>query len=351
MQAKISYRLTEAAQRAQIKATGQPVASKQTSTVEVQLEDVELFAVDSEGNLSLDLEKMYSDNPIIEALDAAGITTSSGSANSFSPDFIAGIRKGREELNRLKTEKLAEKAKEQADRQAKENQAVEAFFADPAARGARMSAVCYVYFSDQTQTQLSHSNGNGYSVEIHRADWFNALQLGSHPNRFSELWEEMERRDALDLAKEKAEKAVKEAAESAKEQAKLDFIQQWMQNSLSAPPELRAQYNDKLLSREDAIKAIAESTFGPYDLDKWTPNICDDGDCPCCRQDLDTLPPFLYPKYRELRDKLPKDAVLELEAVEECATDDYSRRALPAEYGVTVKLPAGPFVFKRLVKL
>jgi len=55
MQATITYRLTEQAQRAQMAATGRPVARKQTITVEVPTEDLGLMQVTETGELYLDL--------------------------------------------------------------------------------------------------------------------------------------------------------------------------------------------------------------------------------------------------------------------------------------------------------
>ena len=55
MQGTITYLLTEQAQRVQMAATGQPVARKQTVTIDITAEDLDLMAVDKDGNAFLDL--------------------------------------------------------------------------------------------------------------------------------------------------------------------------------------------------------------------------------------------------------------------------------------------------------
>src|SRR5258708_39817988 len=59
MQATITYLLTEQAQRAQMAATGQPVARKQTMTVEGAAEDLELCTVADDGTATIEPLRSY----------------------------------------------------------------------------------------------------------------------------------------------------------------------------------------------------------------------------------------------------------------------------------------------------
>ena len=66
MQATITYLLTEQAQRAQMAATGQPVARKQVKTVEITADQLPLLAMAEDGTPYLDISRS------LEILSKAG---------------------------------------------------------------------------------------------------------------------------------------------------------------------------------------------------------------------------------------------------------------------------------------
>src|SRR5258708_38314470 len=91
MQATITYLLTDQVQRAQMAATGQRGARKQTMTVEVAAEDLVLCTVADDGTATI--EPLRSDHR--PALLAAGWSDDSMlSATTYAPDVIADIKRG-----------------------------------------------------------------------------------------------------------------------------------------------------------------------------------------------------------------------------------------------------------------
>ena len=98
MQATITYLLTEQTQRAQMAATGQPVARKQTMTIDVPVEDLPLCKITETGEASIELGW----SKIWPALAAAGWERNGAatvSATAFAPDVIADIKRGQSALD------------------------------------------------------------------------------------------------------------------------------------------------------------------------------------------------------------------------------------------------------------
>ena len=90
MQATVTYLLTEQAQRAQMAATGQPAARKQTMTIEVTADDLPLCKVAEDGTLSIDTAHEHE-----PALIAAGWRKANPvESQIYAPDVLGDIRAG-----------------------------------------------------------------------------------------------------------------------------------------------------------------------------------------------------------------------------------------------------------------
>jgi hypothetical protein len=316
MQATITYLLTEQAQRAQMAATGQPVARKQVLTVEVAPEDIDLFLIDEAGNLSLDASKWgYQDSLAAAGWKANGSETLAATPN---PDVIGDLKRGRaiREAEKLEKERITRENSEHNRRVTEE--AYKRFLSDPQARG---------------------DNYGGPKVEglLSPADWW--------PSQHEEFTAEIRRRSEADAL-------AKKAAEEQKELAKQAFINEWIENNTDE--ETHQQHADGLLARKDALELIANSTLDPI-APKYVPRVCEDRDCACGRKDIDTLPRAIYPALKTLKAKLPPNSIIEMERVRECLRDAdgfaEDKEATAPRYAATIKVPVGPFVFERLVRL
>ena len=173
--------------------------------------------------------------------------------------------------------------------------------------------------------------------------------------RYEEVLAEAERREKIDSNERAAEAAVKKAAEDAKEKLKADFIAAWFADPTHADEITRQQFTDGLLGRGTAISLIARSVLDPLGA-KYEPDFCNDSSCPCGRKDVDCLPRDTYPSWLALKAKLPAGTVTEFESVRECLRDEdgYAEDgdgAGPKQSAVNLKVPFGPFVFERLVRL
>lgn len=330
MVAFITYRLSKEAQVSEMEYTQKSVKQQQTLDVPLEPGDISLFAkyVDADGVIRYDVNSHGTGDAIYEALKRAGTLDSSGRVKETQPDFLADIKRGLTLIEMDKAEEEQVKsANGQRNRQATE-EAYQRFLADPAAR---------VHFG--YNSPLRNYVESVLGVEL-------ASPAGYWPGDHAEFLAEANRRRDQD------ERDKKEAAD-AKEEAKLDYIESFMETS--APPEMLAQHKDGLLSREDALTAIADQEFSKLGLEEWKPVICRDSNCACGRKDVTHLPQAAYVKFREIKRKLPADRKVELEfeRVRECGRNgaDYDSEPLAPVYGVTVKLPVGPFLFERFVKI
>jgi uncharacterized protein YbaA (DUF1428 family) len=333
MQATITYLLTEQAQREQMAATGQPVARKQVITIEVAPEDLELFPVAGDGSITVDLTSvMAGSNGIGRAFRASGTveTWNGGSGIYFSgvPD-LAQVRVGRAKL----AEAAEEEARVLAENGEHNRQLTEAayrkFMADPSARSGELY--------DRIRAlvrQLGEGDIQG------PANWW--------PEKHDALRVEIERRNAAD-------RAAKDVAELAKEQAKSNFIEAWI--SEHGTDEDRDQFADGLLSRKAALALIADAAFAEHGVPEpaTEPHVCKDSDCPCGSADVDALPRSVYPAWRALKAKLPEGYAVTFDRVRECLRDDgwdgEGESAAPPYYTAEITIPCGPFQFTRTVKL
>ena len=363
MQATITYLLTEQAQRTQMAATGQPVARKQTVTVEVSGEDLALMDVDAEGQPFLDLtwpHRHRTDLLAAGAEDGEFIGTGlaldkrPGGYPSLIPsadvDILAMIRKGRANLA----------AKTQAERD-KIDSAMSAFLASDAPITDRY----YIYHPP------------GISTDIR--DWKDdlAVQFRAEAERRFVVHETQVAADrAAQAAERKRVEDEKAATEAAKEQAKTDFIAQWIaalnpaKNLMVASagaehPDglwadmalLKQQFADGLLCRKTVIGLIADAAFaaaGVPEAAEWDDDYCDSNTCPCGSKMLDCLPTAQYKTWKLIAPKLPDGYTVELSRVRECrrqASEGEVETADAPRYLAEIKLPYGPFVFERTIEL
>ena len=281
MNAVITYMLTEQAQRAQMAATGQPVARKQTVTVDVPTEDLNLMQVDADGTPFLDLTKAITS---LDLLNAAGIGAHISESpytaiNVAEPDILAALKLGRAKIAQAARTEQEKKAAAMAANLAEQMAAVEKFFSDPTAR---------------IQDRSAKLGDNTYYIFSQRIAKVDFTDQPACP-RFSELIAEAERRNAADneaRAAKQAEadrlNAEKEAKEAAKEAAKQEFLGNWIAGYGSQSQ--KARNAEGLLCRDEAIKALADATFTSVNGTAYCTDFRPCVDCTCddCHDDCET---------------------------------------------------------------
>ena len=336
MQATITYLLTEQAQRAQMAATGQPVARKQTILEDVpnDLATSPLVSINEDGSASISLSSLPSitDDGEINRYGNVGFLFS-----RVPESGLAAVQEALADIDRRRADKLAQIEKRKRDAElmrVKEERAIDMFLADPDARGSA-SGKGRIMFVDADLTHLSRT-GTGYTIDL------------DHTERWREARTEIERRHDADVA-------AKEAAEAAKEQAKQDYIAAWIAEH--GDRDTRDQFAEGLLSRNAALTMIAEHCFSSHGISEAVKvsEPCDDRECPCCDDTVETLPRRVYPAWREFKAKLPEGSKATFSKVRQCLRDEDwdgdGETAAPAYYTADLTVPCGPFQFERRVKL
>lgn len=323
MQATITYLLTEQAQRAKIMETGQPVSRKQTITVDITSQDLELLPVSEDGQVILDISNFST--PKARILNAAGWTPWNGgtgtSSNVFQPPIFEDLRRGvavlaeQEEELRLNGE----------HNQKITDAAYQRFMADPSLR------IKGGTYRQMIQSELKSP-----------ADWW--------PESHKEFIAEAARRNDADIAAKRLE-------EEAKEKAKTDLIECWIIQY--GKPDIRQQWQDGILCRKTAVSLIAESVLAPIGKALEDPTTCTNRECPCrYLEHTDCIPRRNYPAWKLIKANLPAASTFEFSTYRECLRDedgyfsgDREESAGPVRYAVTVKVPHGPFTFERTMAL
>ena len=328
MQATITYLLTEQAQRAQMVATGQPVARKQTVTIEVPTEDLQYYDIAADGSITVDLRG-------VTYLLGHRINTEAFAEAPRIPDLVRAAI----------VEEEAEKQKKQdalAQNLAQQMAAVEQFMNDPTKR------------ADLTPQIGSRTVYNVYVME--RAnEYFAACP------RYAEFVAEADRRTKADSAEAEAAKRAKEEIEAAKEAAKLNFMRTWIAEHGTASQKARSE-ND-LLCRDESIEAIADLTFLPVAENvtpvytrnrrpdtKCTNEECDAEDCQVeysVEDFADCLTEHEYEGYAAIKKAMPDaDYVLRTRlAVHDCGHSPGC--ATGKIHTCLVKQQVGPFNLQR----
>jgi hypothetical protein len=340
MQATITFCLTQAAQRAQMMATGQPVALTQTT-----VEDIpniwlgsHFCKISDVGEISFDLTKRvwisdqgdigYSswslgsivdgelDKQPATGLEALQIVTDAVSAKvSQCKTSYAGKQ----------IEIAASQAKRAAEKSAVEDRRADAILADP---------------------EVRRSNRENCACAPGRTLY---LPESHHP-RYPEVVAELDRREAIAKAAESVREAEKLAAIDAFIAASGDLI-------------LIEQHAVKLLCRQTAVSLFARTVLDKYlPVEEPDSIVCGESKCPC--QDLvrDCVPQKIYTAWRKLLPHtFPKESAVEFRQVRNCFRDaamdcgderfSEGNTAGPVEYHAIVTIPSGPFRFTRRIKL
>jgi len=325
MQATITYLLTEQAQRAQMAATGQPVARKQLATIEVHADDLGIFQVSDDGSITtVDLTGFSAGTSRFGGrLKAAGWPTWNGSngiaASVIDPPFVADYHRGEGLLKAIADKECAEKAANTAHNLARIEAAYQRFLADPSARIGSLRE----YVGD---------------LESPSAYW---------PENHEPFVAEFKRRNNADAMEAKAIAAAKEALKTAAIDA---FVR------ASCPPVMIEQYDDGLLCRKTMLSLMATAALDACGLPAACPDsvVCDGRECPCGDYVVDCIPPAIYRAWKAFT--LPEGSTVEFRRVRDCngteeAWQDNDDRATPTYYVAIVTIPSGPFQFTRRIRL
>jgi len=387
MQATITYLLTEQAQRAQMAATGQPVARKQTITVEVPTEDLGLMEVADDGTPYLDLTQEWPrPKPQREWLVSSGsVADLAGKGKDGyltsnlhfaflapEPDILSLLKTGRQKITddeRQRREGEAARLNRQIDswfasdeidfyitNEVRAHPRYQEIVAETARRSAAKTAAAVAKAEDAARFFLANPahrariDGDG---EIH-------IPNIANPDINVYLRPGTRKGPATDLIRQAAEEAVRrrdadEAAAAAKEQTKTDYIAAWIAEH--ADDATREQFTDGLLCRSVALSMIADAAFsaaGVPEAAEWDDNYCDNRDCPCGSKDLTCLPRRVYPAWKTMKATLPEGYTVEFSRVRECQREDWDGEGESAGssiYLAKITIPHGPFQFERTVRL
>ncbi len=396
MQATITYLLTEQAQRDAMAATGQPVARKQSITVDVTAEDMTIMQVAEDGTPYLDLSRRGNDSHKDWLLAANAVTDihvkDEGYLPHFlapNPDVLALLRSGRV-ATRAAT--AAAVAKQQAEVEEREASCIARFLGG--GEGMYRDGI-RIYNPWGPDIPVTHPRAHEILAEIKRRQEdqaaaksrklakieqhvtafladpaARAVRLDSDPCFWVELQTEAGvlrvEKDVYGAEKTKAlgnEARRRMTADSAaKEQLKQDYIDQWIAEHADA--DTQQQHSEGLLCRKAAVNLIAGAAFEAAGVPEKVPEssgtTCEDTDCPCCDTVVDCVPRRVYPAWRAMKAKIPEGFAVEFRKRRDCLQADIERygpaddnvaTAGPVYYVATVTMPHGPFTFERTVKL
>jgi hypothetical protein len=334
MQATITFRLTESAQRAQMVSTGQPVARTQTMIEEIPVEllNSPLAKIDSDGKITFDLA-------VYIALDREGNINNSNTWTRISPEFDAiptsGVAAVQSRMVQI-TETQAKLQKEYqlhliALREDNERRAAEQrLLVDKSVDTILCDASFRLRDLDYSQ--------NAHGILLRLPD-------ETHP-RYAELIAVLKNRDEQHHAEQMAIEA-----------EKVEFIGSWIANH--GDEELCDQFEAELVCRKTVIRMIADEAFSAAGVpnEVTVPDTCNHRECPCCDTSVDCLPTKVYRVWRRIQATLPEDGHdVKFSKVRECLRnsenwDGTGDSALPAYYTATISIARGPFTFTRRVKL
>jgi hypothetical protein len=352
MQATITYLLTEQAQRAQMAATGLPVARKQTVVDDLMCQwlDHPLVSVDAAGVVTSDLTQIVTIDergrlasggytltrihPELDAMPASGLvaleTISARIAAKQAECHAAYVQSQAVVAERRRVEEIEGRVRAEKGRAARDETAA-TFLADLAAR-AKIDSDGEVHFGGVFAAYPGRDKTSGGSP----VSELMALAIA----------EAVRRRDA-DIA-----------LEEAKEVAKAAYIGQWM--CAHADEEARSQFDDGLLCRKAAVALIADAAFTAAGvLEAANVQTCDSRDCLCGQQTVDCLPRNKYLAWKQIKAGLPDGFVVEFSRYRACLREsmahsgwgDENETAGLVQYLAEITIPHGPFRFVRTVEL
>lgn len=323
MQATITYLLSEQAQRAQMAATGQPVARKQVlvEDIPVELLDSPLATIAEDGALSFNLTR---DIAVTESGRIGWNCYVSGFGQSRAP-FDALPPSGAEAVRVRQAAVEAYAAKIRADYE-EQTRRREAERASERERDLLRGEQVY-------QSMLATPTARPNLDDI--PDW--------HPRRAE--WD----------AEIASRKAIDEAAKAANEAAKTAYLRTWVFDH--GDESLRAQFSDGLLCRKAALALIAAATFADAGVPEEYADsvVCRNRECPCEDNPIDCLPTEVYARWSAIRKMMPEGSTAEFRRVRDCLRnedwDGEGDSATDAYYVACIKMPHGPFQFERRVRL
>jgi hypothetical protein len=387
MQATITYLLTEQAQRAQMAATGQPVARKQTMTIEVSAEDLPLLDVSHEGVAYLDLATAPTDVRSMPCMAREWrrqilggdylSTTMPEFADPPTPDYLRHEEENYSAAYALAVQKNdlyiagrkligddnIRSAIQAAVGTRRGNRLYDAAYLGgllgPLARASRDMQIAKVeakmaeiareqfgavnrFMSDpDARVKISYKGADvnlpGAPVISDRFVWY------------GELYAEAQRREQADADAKDA----KDAALTAQKAEAMDaFV------AASGDELLQQQYADGLCARSVIVSMMASAALDAAGLPGAcpAPTACDDSGCPCADTKVDTIPPAVYAAWKAIG-PLPEGSTAEFREVRNCTMDDDDQydgdteTAEPTEYHALITVPSGPFRFVRRIKL
>lgn len=297
MQATITFLLSEQAQRAQIAATGQPVARKQTTTEDIPVEWLTspYCKISPDGAVSFTLtERVH--------VDEQGRIGHGGNWSHVGPELDKQPSSGIEALR--------------------------SFDAAVAVEMAKQSAAYAI-----RQTELAARN------------------------RLRALEEVKRQSDAAEYRREKEESdSIAKAESDRREAEKSSVIDAFV--AASGDTLMIRQHADGLLCRKHAISLIANAAFASFSVPDaiQVPDTCTESECPCCDKYIDCIPTYTYQAWRAIADHLPDGHTVKFSRVRECLRDDSwepsdGESARPAYITADITLPHGPFKFERRIRL
>ena len=367
MQATITYLLTEQAQRAQMAATGQPVARKQVVVEELPLEFLAspYTAIAADGSITVDLTQTVRLNERGEVSRGSNWTSIEPGLDAQPESGCAALRSltaalaakqaSTAEKYRLRQSEIAERdQRENATRtaarearRATDQQLIDAFLADPAARAVH--------------------------IDIGTPYW---VDLGSDDNRVR-IHKDVMGADAI-VALVRVARQRNDADAAAKEALKAAAIDAFV--AASGDAWLIGQHKEGLLCRKTIISRMATAALDACGLPAACPDpiVCNNRECPCEDSTVDCIPPAIYRTWKAFT--LPEGSKVEFyrvrncfqlyidhrdgtsSAAEDCGDERFrwaphhqpleaGETAGPTEYHAVVTIPSGPFQFTRRVKL
>ena len=353
MQATITYLLTEQAQRAQMAATGQPVARKQAVVEELPLEFLAspYTAIGGDGSVTVDLTQSVRLNERGEVSRGSNWTSIEPELDAQPESGCAALRSltaalaakqaSTAEKYRLRQSEIAERERENVTRtaarearRATNQQLIDAFLADPAARAVHIAEYPWTHYWVDLGSVRS-------PVRIHK---------------------DVMGEDAI-VALARVARQRNDADAAAKEALKTAAIDAFV--AASGDAWLIGQHKEGLLCRKTITSRMATAALDACGLPAACPDpvLCVNSECPCEDSTVDCIPPAIYRAWKAYT--LPEGSAVEFHRVRNCLRTDGEpdcwpcwndergepETAGPTEYHAIVTISSGPFQFTRRIKL
>ena len=166
-------------------------------------------------------------------------------------------------------------------------------------------------------------------------------------------------------------KRAEETAERKHEEAKTEYLNQWMEkfgkrpdvpSSGLYPQDAAQQWKDGLLERSTAIRYMADEAFGG--LERFEYDACANRNCPCGKKETKTIYPGIYRIWKKLKKRLHanfgEDIEVTFYTVRPCKHADDGQQTyqcecteddLPDWSCAEVTVPVGPFSLTRMIDI